>query len=148
MAAPTRCIWSKIAAVSGAASVGLAAYGAHGLKPSAPNFQTSYDNANRLHMVHSAVLLGVSACGRTAAIGRPAVAGALLTAGILGFSGSLYAVSSEGVHFETMTSPTTPGSQYQAKTTYFTRLSFTNTTPIPRQYHANNVHPRLKCVSC
>lgn len=50
--------WSRrLAAVSGAASVALGAYGAHGFKPQDPHFTEVFKRANHYHMIHSLLLL-------------------------------------------------------------------------------------------
>jgi uncharacterized membrane protein YgdD (TMEM256/DUF423 family) len=70
---------------SGAAGVGLAAYGAHAFKPAdGPDkqwFIDTYDRANRQHMYHS-LLLAAAPFAR-----RPHAVGALAGAGVLLFSG-------------------------------------------------------------
>mmetsp|Transcript_33091 Transcript_33091/g.45867 ORF Transcript_33091/g.45867 Transcript_33091/m.45867 type:complete len:113 (+) Transcript_33091:195-533(+) len=80
-------IWWKIAAVSGASAVGVAAYGAHGFKPSDPYFQKPFDNGNRFHLVHSG-LIALAPLTR-----RPNLIGGLFTAGTAAFCGSCYAVA-------------------------------------------------------
>ena len=77
-------IWRRIAGLSGASSIGLAAYGAHGLKCD-QKLRTTFENGVRLHMTHSVML---ALCPL---LPRPALSGALFTAGIIGFSGSCYA---------------------------------------------------------
>uniref|UniRef100_A0A7S1FU22 DUF423 domain-containing protein n=1 Tax=Corethron hystrix TaxID=216773 RepID=A0A7S1FU22_9STRA len=86
--------------ISGAASVGLGAYGAHGLKsPPGSPYRASYESANRYHMLHSALLAACPAVASAAARGRPGggkfaanVAGGFLAAGMAAFCGSCYAV--------------------------------------------------------
>ena len=77
-------IWWRIAGLSGASSIGLAAYGAHGLKVDA-TMQKTFDNGNRLHMIHSGML---ALCPL---LKRPHLSGTLFLAGITIFSGSCYA---------------------------------------------------------
>ncbi|XP_055756901.1 transmembrane protein 256-like isoform X1 [Salvelinus fontinalis] len=88
----------RLAGVSGALAVTAGAYGAHGFKNKDPddysivtvlvsNVSTSpqlYETANKYHFYHSIALLGASRCR------KPAVAGALLVAGMGAFCGSLY----------------------------------------------------------
>ena len=77
--------WRRLAGLSGASSVGMAAYGAHGLKLSDPNLKVTMENGVRLHMVHS-VMLAVCPL-----MPRPALSGTLFLGGIAVFSGSCYA---------------------------------------------------------
>ena len=77
-------LWRRLVGLSGASSIGLAAYGAHGLKCD-QKLRTTFENGVRLHMTHSVML---ALCPL---LPRPALSGALFTAGIIGFSGSCYA---------------------------------------------------------
>lgn len=80
-----------VGGISGAVSVGAAAYGSHGLKCKNERNAKSFDNGARLQMLHSVLLSAVpSICnGRS----RAAVAsGTFLTFGMVLFSGSCYAV--------------------------------------------------------
>ena len=61
MAAAAAVGWQRLAGVSGAAAVGLGAYGAHGLQGKDPTWKHIYDTASRYHLVHSAALLATSA---------------------------------------------------------------------------------------
>ncbi|KAK3896688.1 hypothetical protein C8A05DRAFT_39766 [Staphylotrichum tortipilum] len=92
-------IW-KTGAVFGAAAVGLGAFGAHGLKKhiSDPNKLANWSTAAQYHLIHSVALL--------AAAGNP-TAGALFTAGITMFSGSLYALTLDTERFRFL-GPVTP----------------------------------------
>lgn len=51
----------RIAALSGAAAVCLAAYGRHSMKESADNkdYKQIYESANNMHLIHSVALLAV-----------------------------------------------------------------------------------------
>ncbi|CAI7808104.1 unnamed protein product [Closterium sp. NIES-54] len=53
----TPSTWTKVAAVSGAAAVGLGAYGAHAFKPENPVYKEVWRTGNLYHLVHSAALL-------------------------------------------------------------------------------------------
>ena len=68
--------WQRLAGVSGAAAVGLGAYGAHGLQGKDPTWKHIYDTASRYHLVHSAALLAAPHAR------RPHLAGALLSSGM------------------------------------------------------------------
>ncbi|KAM9426734.1 transmembrane protein 256 [Pholidichthys leucotaenia] len=76
----------RLAALSGASAVSAGAYGAHGFKNSDPDdYQIIlFETANKYHFYHSLALLGAAHCG------KPAVAGALLLAGMGMFCGPLY----------------------------------------------------------
>ena len=75
-----------VGGLSGASAVGLAAYGAHKMPGS--DHKTAFDNANKFHLVNSAVLLAAPNFGK-----RAAVSGSLLAAGTALFCGSCYAVA-------------------------------------------------------
>jgi uncharacterized membrane protein YgdD (TMEM256/DUF423 family) len=91
-------LWIVIGAASAFVSVAAGAFGAHALKSRlTPDLQTIFETGARYHMYHS---LGLIAVGLLAA-GRPSglltAAGWALLAGILLFSGSLYALALSGV---------------------------------------------------
>ncbi|XP_071656294.1 transmembrane protein 256 [Patagioenas fasciata] len=79
-------VWARIGALSGAAAMGAAAFGAHGLRRSdRDEYQKElYDIANRFHLLHSLALLAVPHSA------RPALAGSLLCAGLGLFCVPLY----------------------------------------------------------
>lgn len=54
-------IFIRVAAVSGASAVCMAAYGRHKFKdtPEAKEYRSVYESANSMHLIHSAVLLTV-----------------------------------------------------------------------------------------
>jgi uncharacterized membrane protein YgdD (TMEM256/DUF423 family) len=71
-------------------AVGAGAFGAHGLRATAsPRDLEVFETASRYHLIHALALV---LCGILAArgLGRAALAGWLLQAGIILFSGSLY----------------------------------------------------------
>jgi uncharacterized membrane protein YgdD (TMEM256/DUF423 family) len=76
----------RLAGVSGASSVGMAAYGAHALQCT-PEMKRSYENGNRMHLVNSAVLVAAST------FPRPGLTGGLFVLGTAAFSGSCYLVA-------------------------------------------------------
>ena len=76
----------RLAGLGGASAVGLAAYGAHALQLP-PDFKRSFDNGNRMHLIHSAVLVAAPS------FPRPLLTGSLFAMGILAFSGSCYVVA-------------------------------------------------------
>lgn len=85
------CRLVRIAGLSGASSVALAAYGAHALKVDGdPQRKVAFENANKSHMVNSVAL---ALCPT---LKRPAVSGGLFVAGTLIFSGSCYAYALSG----------------------------------------------------
>ena len=87
MSAPSIIV--RIAGISGCASIGLGAYGAHGLKVDA-NRKVAFENANKYHMINSAML------ALSSTLKRPALTGGLFAAGTLLFSGSCYAYALSG----------------------------------------------------
>lgn len=84
-------VWLRLAGLSGASSVGLAAYGAHGRNFDATLLRT-YESGNRLHMIHSAML---AVCA-SPLLKRPHLSGGLFLAGTVGFAGSCYAAALTG----------------------------------------------------
>lgn len=66
---------------------GFGTYGAHGFKPKDPVYKNVWQTASLYHLVHTAALLAAPVTR------RPHIFGGLLTAGILGFSGSCYTVA-------------------------------------------------------
>ncbi len=93
MTAPNRRLW-MIAALLGALAVVLGAFGAHALSSVTddPARMRIWRTASLYHLVHSAVLFGAALHP-----GRPVWAPRLLVAGIVIFSGSLYALALTGV---------------------------------------------------
>ncbi|XP_042427846.1 transmembrane protein 256 homolog [Zingiber officinale] len=76
--------WHQVAAISGAAAVGLGSYGFHFFDPKNPSFKEVWTTASLYHLVHTVALIGAPITK------RPNIFGGLLTAGILAFSGSCY----------------------------------------------------------
>ncbi|KAK4184210.1 hypothetical protein QBC35DRAFT_517722 [Podospora australis] len=91
----------KVGAVSGAMSVALGAFGAHGLKKkiSDPTKLGNWQTAAHYHMIHSVAILLAS--------GNPVAAG-LFTAGITMFSGSLYTMTLDTERKFRFLGPVTP----------------------------------------
>lgn len=83
-------MWWKVAGIVGALGVALGAFGAHGLQTRIedPHLIEVWHTAARYHLLHALALLGVAAHP-----GQPALAGWLFVAGIVLFSGSLYAMT-------------------------------------------------------
>ncbi len=89
--------WISVSAVIGFLGVALGAFGAHGLKDRVPEHLLAvYHTGVLYHLVHAVALLALALYGRatSTAIGLPA---SLLVAGIVLFSGSLYAMTITGV---------------------------------------------------
>jgi uncharacterized membrane protein YgdD (TMEM256/DUF423 family) len=85
-------MWITVAAVSGALAVMAGAFGAHGLKSRVAAEQVAaWTTASQYHLVHSLVLLALAlyAVQSGREIRWPAI---LFTAGIVLFSGSIYAL--------------------------------------------------------
>src|SRR5689334_11780647 len=91
-------LWIVLGAVNAFLSVAAGAFGAHALKARlAPELLTIFETGARYHMYHS---LGLIAIGLVAqARPSPLLSGAgwAMLAGILLFSGSLYALALTGV---------------------------------------------------
>jgi uncharacterized membrane protein YgdD (TMEM256/DUF423 family) len=89
--------WVKIAAAAGFAAVALGAFGAHGLRGRvSENLLSAYQTGVLYHLLHAVVLLAVALYAR-ATNESITLVGSLLLAGILLFSGSLYAMALSGV---------------------------------------------------
>jgi uncharacterized membrane protein YgdD (TMEM256/DUF423 family) len=83
-------MWIMVAAVSGALAVMAGAFGAHGLRARATAEQLSaWTTASQYHLLHSVVLLALAlfAASTAKSVTLPA---ALLSAGVVLFSGSIY----------------------------------------------------------
>jgi uncharacterized membrane protein YgdD (TMEM256/DUF423 family) len=92
--------WSALAAVLLGLAVGLGAFGAHGLKGRLDDYSMGvYEKAVLYHFFHALGLLVVSVMPRIGALSQGAGARVcwLLLAGIVFFSGSLYALALSGV---------------------------------------------------
>ncbi len=100
-------IWLAFAALNGAVAVGAGAYASHGLAGE-PHAQELFRLAGQYQMWHALALVALVALARRA--GGPArlatrLAGWLFVAGILLFSGTLYAVALNGPLPIGMTAP-------------------------------------------
>jgi uncharacterized membrane protein YgdD (TMEM256/DUF423 family) len=87
-------------ALAGATAVAFGAFGAHALRARlSPEMLAVFETGVRYHMYHALALLAVSALAlRVDGSGRLlGAAGWLFTAGIVLFSGSLYALALSGV---------------------------------------------------
>lgn len=91
-------VFVRIAAVLGFLGVGLGAFGAHGLKSRVtPEMLTIWQTGVLYHLVHAVALLGVGVLVERVSSSAVNVAGWAFTAGVLVFSGSLYALVLSGV---------------------------------------------------
>ncbi len=100
-------IWVAFAALNGAIAVGAGAYASHGLAGD-PRAQDLFRLAGQYQMWHALALVGLVVLARRA--GGPArlalrAAGWLFVAGILLFSGTLYAIALSGPLAIAMTAP-------------------------------------------
>ena len=88
-----------VGALMGFVAVGLGAFGAHALKGRlSPEMLAVFETAVRYQMYHALALLATAALMTRTESGRAVlVAGWSFTAGILIFSGSLYALALTGV---------------------------------------------------
>ncbi|MFW6092323.1 MAG: DUF423 domain-containing protein [Pseudomonadota bacterium] len=92
-------VFGVVAAIYGASGVALGAFGAHGLESrlGAAGLET-WRTAVSYHLFHTLALLAVAVWMRTAGVDGPArgalaLAGWCFVAGVLAFSGSLYALA-------------------------------------------------------
>jgi uncharacterized membrane protein YgdD (TMEM256/DUF423 family) len=89
--------WTGVSGIVGFLAVALGAFGAHWLRGRVgESLLSAYQTGVLYHLVHAAALLALSLYARTTGtnITWPA---ALFTAGILLFSGSLYALAMTGI---------------------------------------------------
>jgi uncharacterized membrane protein YgdD (TMEM256/DUF423 family) len=83
--------WLAVAALLGAAGVAIGAGGAHALRATiVPEYLATFETGVRYHLIHAVALLALALAGEARPIALPA---ALLTAGVVLFSGSLYALA-------------------------------------------------------
>jgi uncharacterized membrane protein YgdD (TMEM256/DUF423 family) len=89
----------RIGAVLAGLGVALGAFGAHGLKAMVtPERLAVFETGVRYHLVHALAILAAAGAAHVApAAAGPRWAGALFAAGVLVFSGSLYALVLTGV---------------------------------------------------
>lgn len=85
-------LFIRLAGISGAAAVGLGAYGAHSIMNEEGNEHRKrvFETANKYHFYHTIGLLAVPLCH------YPLVTGSLFAAGILMFCGPCYYMSITG----------------------------------------------------
>ncbi len=89
--------WAAVGAASMALAVALGALGAHALAPRLePRMLQVFETAVRYHLVHGLGLLAVGILIRQGIAAPAGAAGALMTAGIVLFSGSLYGLALGG----------------------------------------------------
>ena len=86
----------RLAAIYGFLGVALGAFGAHGLRDRLPpGMLEVYKTGVLYHLIHAVALLAVALGAERLA--RPRVVGTLWVAGVVIFSGSLYALAITGV---------------------------------------------------
>jgi uncharacterized membrane protein YgdD (TMEM256/DUF423 family) len=91
-------IFALIGAVSAGLSVGLGAFGAHGLREKVePRLLEVFETGAQYQMYHALALIGVAWVASRWPGKLPTAAGWLFVAGTLLFSGSLYAMTFTGV---------------------------------------------------
>lgn len=87
---------TRVAAALGFAGVALGAFGAHGLRGKiADNLFAAYQTGVLYHLIHAVVLLALALHAQTSK-SRVTLPAALLVAGIVLFSGSLYLMAVGG----------------------------------------------------
>ncbi|HET8946103.1 MAG TPA: DUF423 domain-containing protein [Candidatus Polarisedimenticolia bacterium] len=90
--------WLSTGAILGAAAVGLGAFGAHGLKSRVTaDLLAVFETAARYHLVHALAIVAVAWVVERHPGACATAAGWLFLAGIVLFSGSLYALVLTGV---------------------------------------------------
>ena len=97
---PLAKIFLALGSIGMLLAVALGAFGAHTLKQTlAPELMATYETAVNYHFIHALGLLavGLLALHLPASSGTLRWAGILMAAGLLLFSGSLYALSLSGI---------------------------------------------------
>ena len=90
--------WIVVGAVNAFLSVGAGAFGAHALKARLPqDLQVIFETGARYHMYHALALVAVGLFGTVRPSALLEYAGWAMLAGIVLFSGSLYALALSGV---------------------------------------------------
>ena len=93
-------IWSAVGALALALAVALGAFGAHGLRGRLDAYSMGiYEKAVFYHFLHAIGILVVPLFARLAAMPRAGLVCALLAAGIVFFSGSLYLLAVTGTRW-------------------------------------------------
>lgn len=91
-------VWAAIAAINGFLSVAAGAFGAHGLKDKVtPRHLEVFETAARYQMYHALALLGVAWLMSRSPMPTLTAAAWTFLAGIIIFSGSLYALALTGI---------------------------------------------------
>lgn len=95
-----------VAAIAGFSAVALGAFGAHGLKQVlSPDMMEVYRTAVLYHLVHAVALLALAAWQFVAPNRWLSVSAMLMVAGLILFSGSLYALTLSGIPMLGMITP-------------------------------------------
>ena len=96
---PLAKIFLALGSIGMVLAVALGAFGAHALKQTlAPELMATYETAVNYHFIHALGLLAVGLLAlHLPASGTLRWAGILMAAGLLLFSGSLYALSLSGI---------------------------------------------------
>ncbi|RKH06425.1 DUF423 domain-containing protein [Corallococcus sp. CA053C] len=90
--------WLVVGAVNAFLSVAAGAFGAHALRARLPqDLQVIFETGARYHMYHALALVAVGLLGLTRPSPLLSAAGWAMLAGIVLFSGSLYALALSGV---------------------------------------------------
>jgi uncharacterized membrane protein YgdD (TMEM256/DUF423 family) len=91
-------IWTALGAASAFLAVALGAFAAHGLRASvAPDLLAAFETGARYQLVHAVALVALGLGADRLPAGDVRAVGALFLAGMLLFSGSLYALALTGV---------------------------------------------------
>jgi len=91
-------LWLALGALNALISVAAGAFGAHGLRSRlTPDLLAVFETGARYQMYHALGLLVLGLFARSSASSITTASGSLLLAGILLFSGSLYALALSGV---------------------------------------------------
>ena len=98
--------WVATGGLLGAAAVALGAFGAHGLKTRVPPEDVAiFETAARYHLIHALAIVAVAWAAERFPGTAAQAAGWLFTAGIVLFSGSLYALVLTGARRLGMITP-------------------------------------------
>ena len=90
-------LWTRVGSLAMLLAVAMGAFGAHALKDAlTPEMKAVFETGARYHAYHALGILAAAWIGSQNGGRLPAAAAACFTAGIVLFSGSLYALSLTG----------------------------------------------------
>jgi uncharacterized membrane protein YgdD (TMEM256/DUF423 family) len=103
---PMHRMFAALAGVSGFLAVAMGAFGAHAVRARiTPELMAVYERGAQYHLFHTLALLGVALLAARGASSLLKLSGWMFVAGIVIFSGSLYALALSGQRWLGMITP-------------------------------------------